>query len=135
MTSWERSTGKWTAGRRRSRAVRKAVTIQATLVKQYPIRSSYGLWMATFRIAPGDALLRRNQPVEARTSNSEEGISMLLHQVAQIAVLRVADDVLALGYSRLAIALRQTGERDRAEEAARKAEQERNAVRRFNGSP
>jgi hypothetical protein len=38
--------------------------------------------------------------------------------------------LLALGYSKLAVALRQAGEKDLADEAARQAEQERNAVRR-----
>lgn len=39
-------------------------------------------------------------------------------------------DMVALAYSQLEIALRQAGENDQADEAARKAEQERNSVRR-----
>jgi hypothetical protein len=39
-----------------------------------------------------------------------------------------AHDLLALAYSKLGIALRQTGEKELADEAARKADRERNAV-------
>jgi hypothetical protein len=39
-------------------------------------------------------------------------------------------DLLASGYSKLESALREAGEKGLADEAARKAEQERNAVRR-----
>ena len=108
---------------------RKAIAIQAPLVKQFPDAPYYGLWMATFRIALADALIRRNQPGEARTE-LEETISALLRQLEQRPDIPPPHDLLALGYSKLAIALRQAGENDQADEAARKAEQERNAVRR-----
>jgi serine/threonine protein kinase len=109
---------------------RKAIAIQAKLVKQFPETPNHSLWMATFRIALGDALIRQNQPAQAR-GELEESISTLLRQLKQRPEIRPPHDVLALAYSRLAIALRQTGEKERAEEAAWKAEQERNAVRRL----
>ncbi len=45
--------------------------------------------------------------------------------------LRVPGDLLALGYAQLERALHQLGEKQLADEAAHKAEQERNAVRRL----
>ena len=108
---------------------RKAVALQASLVKQFPDAPSYGLWMATFRIALADALLRRNQPREARTE-LEEAISKLLRQLEQRPETHPPHDLLALGYSTLEIALREAGENVLADEAARKAEQERNSDRR-----
>jgi len=85
--------------------------------------------MATFRIALADSLLRRNQPGEARTE-LEDTIAALLRQLEQRPALTRPHDLLALGYSNLEIALRQTGANDRANEAARKAQEERNAARR-----
>ena len=108
---------------------RKAIAIQAPLVKQFPDAPYYGLWMATFRIALADALIRRNQPGEARTE-LEETISALLRQRDQRPDILPPHELLALGYSKLAIALRQAGEEGRADEAARKAEQERSSVPR-----
>ena len=61
---------------------------------------------------------------------ADVAMAMLVRQVAQRPEIRLPDEVLALRYSKLAVALRQTEERDRAEEAARNAEQERIAVRR-----
>jgi eukaryotic-like serine/threonine-protein kinase len=107
---------------------RKAVVLQASLVKQFPDRLYYGVWMATFRIALADALLRRNQPGEAR-DELEDAISTLLRQLARRPEIQPPHDLLALGYSKLAIALRQAGENGLADEAARKAEQERKIVR------
>ena len=108
---------------------RKAIAIQATLVKQFHDAPYYGLWMATFRIALADALIRRNQPGEAR-AELEETISVLLRQLQQRPEMPRPHDLLGLAYSKLEIALRQAGEKDQADEAARKAEQERNAVPR-----
>ena len=108
---------------------RKAIALQAPLVKQFPDAPYYGLWMATFRIALADALIRRDQPGEAR-AELEDTISTLLRELEQRPDVVPPHDLLALGYSRLAIALRQAGEEDRADEAARKAEQERKAVHR-----
>jgi tetratricopeptide (TPR) repeat protein len=108
---------------------RKAITIQTPLVKQFPDAPDHGLWMATFRIALADALIRRNQPGEARTE-LEDALATLLRELAQSPALPPPHDLLALGYSKLALALRATGENGRADEAARKAERERNAGRR-----
>ena len=98
-------------------------------MKQFPEAPYYGFWMATFRIALADALIRRNQPGEAR-AELEDTIATLLRQLGQTPETPPPHDLLALGYSKLAIALRQAGEEDEADKAARKAEQERNAVRR-----
>ena len=105
---------------------RKAIALQAPLVKQFPDSPSLCLWMATFRIDLADALLRRDQPGEARTE-LEETLSTVLRQFDQNKTSR-PHDLLALGYSRLALALRQLGEQDQADETGRKAEQERNVI-------
>ena len=103
---------------------RKAIAIQSPLVRHFPDVPAYGLWMATFRIAYADALIHRNQPAEAR-AELESTIITLLRQLEQKPETPRPHDLLALGYSKLAVALRQLGEKDKADEAARKAEQER----------
>ena len=108
---------------------RKAVALQASLVRKFPDAPYYGFWMATYRIALADALIRRNQPREAR-AELEEAISTLLRQLAQRPEVHSPHELLALGYSTLEMALREDGEDGLADEAARKAEQERNAVSR-----
>jgi len=108
---------------------RKAVVLQAALVKEFPDRLYYDVWMATFRIALADALLHRNQPGEAR-AELEDAISTLLRQLARRPEIQPPHNLLALGYSKLAIALRQAGDKDKANEAARKAEQQRTSARR-----
>ena len=108
---------------------RKAVALQASLVKQFPDAPYYGLWMATFRIALADVLIRRNQPRDARTE-LEDAISKLLQQQERRPETPRPHDLLALGYSTLETALREAGENGLADEAARKAERERNAVPR-----
>jgi len=54
----------------------------------------------------------------------------LLRQLEQRPNTPPPHDLIALGYSKFSIALRQIEEKDKAEEAERKAERERNAVRR-----
>ena len=126
LGSFHRQIERWAEA---EESFRKAIAIQATLVKQFPEAPYYGFWMATFRIALADALIRRNQPGEAR-AELEDTIATLLRQLGQTPETPPPHDLLALGYSKLAIALRQAGEEDEADKAARKAEQERNAVRR-----
>ena len=111
------------------RGFRQAVALQTPLVKQFPDSPYHGLWLATYRIALADALIRRDRPTEARRE-LEETVAALLRQLEQRPEMQSPHDLLALGYARLAIALRQAGERSLADEAARKAEQERNAGRR-----
>ena len=108
---------------------RKAIAVQAPLVNQFPDAPYYGLWMATFRIALADTLIRRNQPGEAR-AELEDALATLLRQLERTPTLVRPHDLLALGYANLEIVLRQAGENDRADEAARQAEQERTAARR-----
>jgi tetratricopeptide (TPR) repeat protein len=105
---------------------RKAIAIQALLVNQFPDAPYHGLWMATFRIALADALIRQDRPGEARTE-LEGTISTLWLELKQRPEMHSLHDMLALGYSQLEIALRQAGEKALADEAARKAEQERNS--------
>jgi tetratricopeptide (TPR) repeat protein len=110
---------------------RKAIVLQTPLVKQFPDVPYYALWMATFRIAHADALIRQNRSAQALVE-LEEALSSLLRQYEERPETLRPHNLLALGYSGLAMALRETGERDRPDEAPRKAEEERNGVR---GSP
>jgi tetratricopeptide (TPR) repeat protein len=126
LGSFHRQMERWADA---EQSYRKAVAIQARLVSQFPDVPYYGLWMATFRIAVADALIRRNQPGEAR-AELEGTISTLVRQLELRPETHPPHDLLALGYAKLEIALRQTGEKGLADEAARKAEQERNAARR-----
>ncbi len=109
------------------REFRRAIALQEPLVKQYPDAPYNWLWMATFRIALADALLHRNQAQEARAV-LEEAISTLLHQLDQGPTAPRPHELLSLGYSRLAIAVRQVGEPQQATEVAQKAEKERAAA-------
>ncbi len=88
--------------------------------------------MATFRIALADALLHRNQAEAARTV-LEETLPTLVRQVEPNPEVSRPHNLLALGYSRLEIALRQIGERELAKEAAQRAEKERAAARQVTG--
>jgi tetratricopeptide (TPR) repeat protein len=109
---------------------RNAIALQSPLVKQFPHVAYYSLWMATFRIALADTLIRKDQMREARTE-LEGAISTLLEQQERRPETPRPHDLLALGYSKLAIALRQAGDKDQADDAAKKAEQERIAARRL----
>lgn len=108
---------------------RKAIAIQASLIKAFPESPYHSLWMATFRIALADALIQRDRPGEARTE-LEHTISTLLRQLEQTPQTNRPHDLLALGYSKLAIALRKLGETDRAKEVEREGLQERSSLRR-----
>ena len=126
LGSFQRQMEHWAEA---EQSFRKAVAIQESLVKQFPDAPYYGLWMVTFRIALADALIRRNQPGEARTE-LEATISDSIANWNRGRKYLPLHDLLALGYSTLEIALRQAGENGLADEAARKAEQERSAVPR-----
>lgn len=105
------------------RDFREAILLQAPLVKLFPDAPSYWQWMATFRIALADVLLHRNQAEEARNI-LEETISTLMHEIQQNPRIEPPHGLLALGYSKLAVSLRQLGQKDQASEAERKAEHE-----------
>jgi serine/threonine protein kinase len=107
---------------------RKAIAIQTALAKQFPDVPYYGLWLANFRVALGDAMTRQNRASQA-VVELEEAMSSLLQGLEKSPDTARPHDLLALGYSRLAIALREAGEKERADEAARKAEEERSAAR------
>jgi tetratricopeptide (TPR) repeat protein len=102
---------------------REAIALQAPLVKQFPDAPSYWLWMATFRIALADVILHRNQPEEARKT-LEDTISTLLSQIKARPDIPPPHGLLALGYSKLAVSLRQVGEKDQSYEAELKAKKE-----------
>ena len=107
---------------------RQAIALQRELVIQFADTPYYGLWLATFRINLADAQLHQNQPGAARTE-LESTISDLLKLVEQTPGMYRPYDLLASAYSNLEMALRQTGEENLADAAARKAEQERSAAR------
>ncbi len=69
--------------------------------------------MASFRIALADALIQRNQPGEACIELGET-ISSLLRLLEQRLEMLLPHDLLALGYSGLAMVLRQAGQRNQA---------------------
>ena len=126
LGSFHRQMERWAEA---EQSFRKAVAIQSPLVKQFPDAPYHGLWLATFRISLADALIRRTQPGEARTE-LEDTIAALLRQLEKNPEIRAPHDLLALGYGKLEVALRQAGEKNLADEAARKADQERNIIRR-----
>ncbi len=111
------------------RSFRKAVTCQSRMVEQFPDAPYYGLWMATYRVALADALIRLERPGEARTE-LERVIAVLLLELKRQPEITAFHDLLASSYAQLEIALRQSGEPALAQDAAHKAEQERNAMRR-----
>lgn len=108
---------------------RKAIAIQTALVKQFPEVPYYGLWLASFRIALGDTMIRQDLASQA-VAELEVALASLSRELERRLETPWPHDLLALGYSKLAIALRQSGQKERAEEAARKAEEERSAARR-----
>ena len=120
LGSFDRQMERWAEA---EQSFRKAIACQSSLVKQFPDAPFYSLWMATFRMALADVLIRRNQPGQARTE-LEGTIAALLSELKQRPEMKALHDLLALGYSQLEMALRQTGEEALAEEAARKAKQE-----------
>jgi len=126
LGSFHRQMDRWDDA---EQSFRKAIAIQGPLVRQFPEGHYYGLWLATFRLALADALIRRDQPGAVRKELEETiaGVSLQLQQRPEMNSLH---DLLALGYSQLERALRQLGEKRLADEAARKAEQERDAARR-----
>jgi len=126
LGSFHRQMDRWDDAEQR---FRKAIAVQAPLVKQFPDAPYYGLWLATFRLALADALIRRDQPGAARKELEETiaGVSLQLQQRPEMNSLH---DLLASGYAQLERALRQLGDKGLADEAGRKAEQERNFVRR-----
>ncbi len=127
LGSFRRQMDRWDDA---EQSFRKAIAVQAPLVKQFPEAPYYGVWLATFRLALADALMRRDQPGAAR-SELEGTIAAVSLQLQQRPEMNSLHDLLALAYSQLERALSQLGEKRLADEAARKAEQEQDAVRRL----
>jgi tetratricopeptide (TPR) repeat protein len=126
LGSFQRQTGHWAEA---EEEFRKAIAVQAPLVKEFPDALYYGLWMAAFRIALADTLIHQNRAGEAQ-ADLEKTIESLLRQLEQRPEIPRPHNLLALGYSRLAMALGQAGQKEQADQVARKAEEERNAGRR-----
>jgi tetratricopeptide (TPR) repeat protein len=103
---------------------RQAIALQARLVNAFPDSPYYAVWMATFRIALADALIRRDQPGEASTE-LQGTVAALLLQLKQRPTMNSLHDLLAWAYAQLELALRQAGESAQADEAGRDAEQYR----------
>ena len=123
LGSFHRQLDQWAEA---EQSFQKAITVQASLLKQFPDSPYYGLWMATYRIALADALNRRDQPGEAR-SELDTTIAALLLQLKQTPGVSALHELLALAYSQLEIALRRTGAHGPANEAAQNAQRERAA--------
>jgi eukaryotic-like serine/threonine-protein kinase len=109
------------------RSLRKAIDIQSTLMEQFPNAPYHKVWLGTFRIALGDVLIRSRQLPEAR-SVTEEAIDMLTHLLTDHPEMQFLHSQLVRGYSNLALALRQSGQREAAAQAEQHAEQERSLL-------
>jgi tetratricopeptide (TPR) repeat protein len=108
-------------------SLRKAISIQSSLVEQFPNAPYHRVWLGTFQIALGDVLIRSNQIQEAR-SILEEAINMLARLLSEHPEMKFVHGQLARGYSNLAVALRQSGQRDVASQTEERAAQERNLL-------
>lgn len=108
-------------------SLRRAMAIQYSLVEQFPNAPYYKVWLGTFQIALGDVLIRSNQLQEAR-SMLEEAVAMLTRLLIDQPEMTFIHSQLARGYSNLAIALRQSGQREAAARAEQRAEQERSLL-------
>jgi tetratricopeptide (TPR) repeat protein len=125
LGSFYQQTGRWTDA---ERDFRKAIDCQSRLLAQFPNSPYFSLWMSTFRLALADALLRLERSTEAR-AELENAISTLEIQLKQNPELFSFHEMLARAYSEFEKVLRRSGEREKADEVARKAEQERNSFR------
>lgn len=124
--AFQRQTERWAEAETN---FRKAITVQMPLVKKLPDVPHYALWLATFQIALADALLHQDRPDTAR-AELEETMVTLSRYSEQKPAMPAPHDLLALAHSKLAVALRQLAEPAGADEAERKAEQERDLARR-----
>lgn len=108
-------------------SLRKAIAIQSSLVAQFPNAPYHRVWLGTFQVALGDVLIRSRQPQEAHLV-TEEAIDMLTRLLTDYPEMQFLRTQLVRGYSNLAIALRQSGQREAAAQAEQRAEQERNSL-------
>jgi tetratricopeptide (TPR) repeat protein len=108
-------------------SLRKAIAVQSSLAGQFPHAPYYKVWLGTFQIALGDVLIRSRRLPEAR-SILEEAITGLKHLLTDQPEMTFLHGQLARGCSNLAIALRQSGQREAATQAEQCAEQERNLL-------
>jgi tetratricopeptide (TPR) repeat protein len=109
-------------------SLRRATAIQSSIVEQFPNAPYYKVWLGAFQIALGDVLTRSNQSPQA-CSILEDAIDMLTRLLADQPEMTFVHGQLSRGYSNLAVALRQSGQRDADAQAEQHAEQERNLLR------
>ena len=108
-------------------SLRKAISIQSAITEQFPNAPYYRVWLGTFQIALGDVLTRSNQLQEAR-STLEEAVAMLTRLLTDQPEMTFIHSQLSRAYSDLAVALRQSGQRDAAIQADQRARRERDLV-------
>jgi serine/threonine protein kinase len=108
-------------------SLRKAISIQSSLVEQFPNAPYHRVWLGTFQIALGDVLLRSRQPSEA-CPILDKAIGMLTSLLTDQPEMAFVHGQLARAYSNLAVALRQSGQREAAAQAERQSEQERSLM-------
>lgn len=103
---------------------RLALAAQEKLRLQSPQAPGLDVWMATFQIGLGDVLVKRGKFTEARQV-LEAGLAWLTQAGSRSDTPRGPHELAALGYSRLAAALRQTGDKAGAALAEQRAQEER----------
>jgi eukaryotic-like serine/threonine-protein kinase len=108
-------------------SLQKAVAIQSSLAGQFPNAPYYKVWLGTFQIALGDVLIRSRKLPEALPI-LEEATGMLTRLLTDQPEMTFLHGQLARGYSNLAIALRQSGQREAAAQAEQRAQQERSLL-------
>jgi tetratricopeptide (TPR) repeat protein len=109
---------------------RRAVTVQASLVANFPELISQKAWLAAFRNSLADTLLVRDKLSEARAL-SEETISTTsaLSRVSRDPEMWYLHALLADSNRTLSAVLRRSGQPDLADKALREAEMHRQALR------
>jgi eukaryotic-like serine/threonine-protein kinase len=108
-------------------SLRKAAAIQSSLVEQFPNAPYQRLWLGTFQIALGDVLTRGDRPSQA-CPVLEQAIGILTQLLTDHPEMTSIHNQLARGYSNLAVALRQSGQREAAAQADQHAAQERSLL-------
>jgi hypothetical protein len=89
------------------RCFRQATDLQVRLSNQFPDAPYYSLWLATFRIALAEALIRRDQLSEARVE-LEKTVDELQLELKKRPHTSGLHDLLAIAYAQLEKASGQT---------------------------
>jgi serine/threonine protein kinase len=101
---------------------RKAIAFQSKLVKQYPDVAAYTFWLGLMERSLGAALGKRGQLNDARTL-IESGVRRVEGLWKKDQSLRGARPFLGRAYRDLARVLTRAGEKEKAAQALRKAEE------------